>query len=95
MQYLYVEFSYLVLSSLMTRTYFRNLAKGAQKSMPKITQSVVLNTLFSLPPLAEQKAIVEKVDYLMKTIDQLEEQIKDRKQLAEDLMQTVLREAFV
>jgi type I restriction enzyme S subunit len=95
MQYLYVEFSYLVLSSLMTRTYFRNLAKGAQKSMPKITQSVVLNTLFSLPPLAEQKAIVEKVDYLMKIIDQLEEQIKQRKQLAEDLMQTVLREAFV
>ncbi|WP_207765344.1 restriction endonuclease subunit S [Cuspidothrix issatschenkoi] len=48
-----------------------------------------------LPPLAEQKAIVEKVDYLMKIIDQLEAQIKHRKQLAEDLMQTVLREAFV
>lgn len=47
-----------------------------------------------LPPLAEQKAIVEKVDRLMETIDQLEQQIKHRKQLAEDLMQTVLREAF-
>jgi type I restriction enzyme S subunit len=95
MQYLYVEFSYLVLSSPMTRTYFRNLAKGAQKSMPKITQSVVLNTLFPLTPLAEQKAIVEKVDYLMKQIEELEAQIKHRKQLAEELMQTVLREAFV
>ncbi|MBW4672581.1 MAG: restriction endonuclease subunit S [Desmonostoc geniculatum HA4340-LM1] len=47
-----------------------------------------------LPPLAEQKAIAEKVDYLMKIIDQLEQQIKHRKQLAEDLMQTVLCEAF-
>lgn len=47
-----------------------------------------------LPPLAEQKAIAEKVDRLMNIIDQLEQQIKHRKQLAEDLMQTVLREAF-
>jgi type I restriction enzyme S subunit len=49
---------------------------------------------FPLPPLAEQKAIVEKVDKLMNIIDQLEQQIKHRKQLAENLMQTVLREAF-
>ncbi len=49
---------------------------------------------FPLPPLAEQKAIVEKCDRLMNIIDQLEQQIKHRKQLAEDLMQTVLREAF-
>jgi len=49
---------------------------------------------FPLPPLAEQKAIAEKVDRLMNIIDQLEQQIKHRKQLAEDLMQTVLREAF-
>jgi type I restriction enzyme S subunit len=47
-----------------------------------------------LPPLAEQKAIVKKVDKLMNIIDQLEQQIKHRKQLAKDLMQTVLREAF-
>ncbi|HZH39080.1 MAG TPA: restriction endonuclease subunit S, partial [Bacillales bacterium] len=74
MQYLSIKFSYLLLSSPMTRAYFRNLAKGAQKSMPKINQGVVLNTLFPLPPLAEQKAIVEKVDRLMNIIDQLEQQ---------------------
>jgi type I restriction enzyme S subunit len=50
--------------------------------------------IIPLPPLAEQKAIAEKVDRLMETIDQLEQQIKHRKELAEDLMQTVLREAF-
>ncbi len=94
MQNVSIEFSYLLLSSPMTREYYRSLAKGAQKSMPKINQGVVLNTLFPLPPLAEQKAIVEKVDRLMNIIDQLEQQIKHRKQLAENLMQTVLREAF-
>ena len=52
------------------------------------------NTLIPLPPLAEQKAIVEKVDKLMNIIDRLEQQIKHRKQLAQALMQTVLREAF-
>ncbi len=50
--------------------------------------------IIPLPPLAEQKAIVEKVDRLMNIIDQLEQQIKHRKQLAENLMQTVLLEAF-
>ena len=94
MQNVSIEFSYLLLSSQMTREYFRSLAKGAQKSMPKINQGVVLNTLFPLPPLGEQKAIAEKVDKLMNIIDQLEQQIKHRKQLAEALMQTVLREAF-
>ena len=49
---------------------------------------------FPLPPVAEQKAIVEKVDRLMNIIDRLEQQIKYRKQLAENLMQTVLRKAF-
>ena len=94
MQNVSIKFSYLLLSSQMTREYYRSLAKGAQKSMPKINQGVVLNTQFPLPPLAEQKAIVEKVDRLMNIIDQLEQQIKHRKQLAENLMQTVLLEAF-
>jgi type I restriction enzyme S subunit len=59
-----------------------------------LTQTILSKLLFPLPPLAEQKAIVEKVDKLMNIIDQLEQQIKHRKQLAENLMQTVLRKAF-
>lgn len=35
-----------------------------------------------------------KCDRLMNIIDQLEQQIKHRTQLAEDFMQAVLREAF-
>lgn len=61
---------------------------------PNIKIPTLTELIIPLPPLAEQKAIVERVDRLMETIDQLEQQIKHRKQLAEDLMQTVLREAF-
>ena len=61
---------------------------------PNIKIPTLTELVIPLPPLAEQKAIVEKVDKLMNIIDQLEQQIKHRKQLAEDLMQTVLREAF-
>ena len=69
-----------------------SFVKGGLQPM---LSNIVLRTIpFPLPPLAEQKAIVEKVDRLMNIIDRLEQQIKHRKQLAEDLMQTVLRKAF-
>jgi type I restriction enzyme S subunit len=63
-------------------------------AITRVTLHKIINAIIPLPPLAEQKAIVEKCDRLMNIIDQLEQQIKHRKQLAENLMQTVLREAF-
>lgn len=45
-------------------------------------------------PLEEQKAIVAKVKSLMALCDELEEQVREGKQQAEDLMQTVVREVF-
>ncbi|MTJ09402.1 MULTISPECIES: restriction endonuclease subunit S [unclassified Anabaena] len=72
-----------------------NTVKSDAIGQSNINATKLRSFCFPLPPHAEQKAIVEKVDYLMKIIDQLEAQIKHRKQLAEDLMQTVLREAFV
>ncbi len=47
-----------------------------------------------LPPLAEQQAIVKRVEKLMAMIDKLEKQVSKRKGQAEMLMQSVLREAF-
>ena len=50
--------------------------------------------IFTLPTLAAQQAIVERVDKLMVMIDELEKQVSVRKNQAEMLMQSVLREAF-
>ena len=47
-----------------------------------------------LPPLAEQKRIVSKVDELISLCDRLEEQINESKDNADKLMQAVLKEAF-
>ena len=53
------------------------------------------NLLIPLPPLAEQNAIVERVDRLLESVNALEQQVAERKSYAEQLMQVVLKEAFI
>lgn len=89
-----VSFSHTVLSAPFNREYFRKNAKGAQKSMPKINQGIVNDTFFPLPPIAEQQAIVSRVEKLLVILGELEKQVGSRKKQVEELMQTVLREAF-
>ena len=59
-----------------------------------ITKDAVNKLLFPLPPLAEQNAIVERVDRLLAFVNTLEQQVIERKTYAEQLMQAVLKEAF-
>jgi type I restriction enzyme, S subunit len=81
---------------IIVSPFFRQQMTEKHKGMgaKHVNMKDLRSGLIPLPPLAEQKAIVEKGDKLMNIIDQLEQQIKHRKQLAENLMQTVLREAF-
>ena len=75
------------------------LRKG-QSSMRGVTgikrvpRQFVKNLVISLPPLSEQKRIVEKLDKLMNYCDKLESSIKESKALNERLLQQVLRETF-
>jgi restriction endonuclease S subunit len=64
-------------------TTFREISGG---KMQKI--------LFPLPPFAEQKRIVAKVDQLMKLCDELGTNVKENQKNSELLMQAVLRENF-
>lgn len=63
-------------------------AKGIKASILKILPVF-------LPPLAEQKEIVDKVESLLAKVTELENQIQERKKLSGKLMQTVLKNAFV
>jgi restriction endonuclease S subunit len=52
------------------------------------------NFFVPLPPQAEQKRIVEKIDQLMKLCDELDEKVKESQKNTKLLMDAVLREAF-
>ncbi|MEQ8242571.1 restriction endonuclease subunit S [Fulvivirga sp.] len=52
------------------------------------------NILIPLPPLEEQKAIVEKVNALMGLCDSLEQEIEQSTTQVEQLMQSCLKEVF-
>ena len=61
---------------------------------PSITHDQFKSTIIPVPPFAEQKAIVEKVETLMQKCQALEQEIKNSEANAQMLMQAVLKEAF-
>ena len=88
------EYVHSALVSPFNREYFMTNAKGAQKTMPKINQECVVNTMIPLPPLAEQKEIIARVEQHIQTITQLETQIATRETTTKQLMQSILKDAF-
>jgi type I restriction enzyme S subunit len=80
--------------STYAKSHFMNCATGTNTSMRNLTRSDMEALLIPLPPLAEQNAIIERVDRLLATVNALEQQVQARKTHAEQLMQVVLKEAF-
>lgn len=64
------------------------------QTMANLNQKILNSSIFPLPPLQEQKAIITKVEKLFTICDQLETQITNNQTHAEQLMRAVLREAF-
>lgn len=68
-------------------------AKGS--AIPNMVGVAVLKQIIiPVPPLAEQKRIVEKVDSLMALCDELEKRIKKSKEYSEKLMEAILKDMF-
>ena len=82
---------YFLLNPIL-RNYFMNLLTGFNS--PNVGLNNFILTPTSLPPLPEQKRIVEKVDRLMGLCDELEEKIKQNKEYSKKLMGAVLKESF-
>ncbi len=60
---------YLFYFLLANRTTF--IKKGEGGAQPNISKEKIVNTLISLPPLAEQKRIVEKIEELLPLVEKL------------------------
>lgn len=87
------EFLYLALRTSVIQSQFFD--KTYQLGQPKLAINRIKSTLYPLPPLEEQKQIVEKVEKLMATCDALELEVQNSKTETEKLMQSVLKEAFL
>ena len=82
---------YYLMSEIGQNEIFRFQKATAQ---PSLSMETIRKVRIPIPPLNEQKRIVEKVDQLMALCDELEKNIEQAKKDSELLMQSVLREAF-
>ena len=73
--------------------YANNLTSGTR--MPRLGTDDLRKAIFPLPPLAEQKRIVAKLDELMTTCDQLEAKAQEMKNYTTKLFEASLKEAFM
>jgi len=84
---LYLAYVIRILSRLM-------ISKAIHTTIKYINKTKCESILVPLPPMEEQKAIVEKVEALMPKCHALGQEIKTSEANAQMLMQAVLKEAF-
>lgn len=95
-----------ILDQIIDPQYFCFLFKGCTSVLEQLkelcsgstrlflNQNILKSLLFPVPPVAEQQAIVAKVEKVFTLCDQLEIQINQNQSHADQLMQAVLNEAF-
>lgn len=88
------EMIHKILIAPYNRKYFKSKAKGSQKTMPKINQETVLNTLIPLAPITEQNYIISILKQKISNLEQLENQIIKCEVFTKQLVQVILKDAF-
>ncbi|MDO6761832.1 restriction endonuclease subunit S [Tamlana sp. 2_MG-2023] len=81
------------------KTFSEHIAYAVQEkasggAQPFVSLTFLRQMLFPLPPLEEQKAIVQKVNALMGLCDRLEQEVQQSQEHSAQLMQSCLREVF-
>ncbi|MEO6193539.1 MAG: restriction endonuclease subunit S [Thermoanaerobaculia bacterium] len=82
------DFGYLYLTQQTPA--FRNVNQGM--GQPNLNTPIIAGWFFPLPPLAEQRRIVAKVDELMALVDSLEAQLATARTTAADLLDALISE---
>jgi type I restriction enzyme S subunit len=65
------------------------VSKNKVTAIPNLTLEIIKNTLIPLPPLAEQKRIVDKLDEILPIIDSLEKDESKLKDLIENFPERI------
>lgn len=84
----------LVNKATFVREHFISNSTGASPTMKNLSRGSITSHPFPLPPLAEQTAIVERLEELMTICRALEEGIEQGRAYSANLLQAVLKEAF-
>lgn len=90
---IHVDYIHQVLES----KFLRNLIEFPLRTtsgVKNINSTELSNLLMPLPPLSEQQCIVAKVEQLHQQLNQLETQVQQSREYAQQLLQAVLKEAF-
>ena len=82
---------YVYLNSMIWLKYVHTLGVVGQENM---SLEQCKDIAVALPPLAEQKKIISRVEKHLQTISDLENQITEREQMTKQLMQSILKDAF-
>ena len=91
-EFVFPHFFVTLIGSPFVREYLGSSAVGA--TMQNLNQSILLNLVIALPPLAEQHRIVAKVEELMALCDRLEVQLTTTQTESRRLLEAVLHEAL-
>ncbi|MBS1488952.1 MAG: restriction endonuclease subunit S [Bacteroidetes bacterium] len=91
---LFSKFIALALNSPLIKPFIEQKMTGMADSQVNISQDNMKGFPIPLPPLLEQKRIVQKLDELMQYCHSLEASIKQSQGQNEKLLQQVLREAL-
>ena len=82
------RYTYFYLTSPLGRELISRFDNGS--AQPNLSANNVKRYVVPVPPLAEQKRIVAKVDELMALVDQLESQLADCQSIGEKLMEALV-----
>ena len=92
-EFVFPHFFVTLIGSPFVREYLGSSAVGA--TMQNLNQSILLNLVIGLPPLAEQQRIVAKVEELMALYNRLEAQLATTQTESRRLLEAVLHDALV
>ncbi len=84
----------LCLNTGVSKAHIESKMSGMALSQVNISQDNLKLTPIPLPPLAEEQRIVDKVQQLQQQLIQLEAQVRQSRKYAQQLLQSVLKEAF-